>query len=273
MPLIIIASLSLLLVIWWLTEPARVAYRRRKIIRNPFPSEWRKIIQRNVPYVRLLPADLQLKLKERIQRFIAEKPFIGCGGLTITDEIRVTVAALACLLIVNRPDDGYPNVHEVLVYPDAFVVNRSVTDVIGILQNHSQVLSGESWARGQVILSWQDAREGAAVVDDGRNVVIHEFAHQLDQEKGYANGAPDLRAPDNYRRWSRVLSAAFNELQDQVTRGQVSLFSAYAASNPAEFFAVASEVFFEQSQPMADAYPDLYRELSRYYRLDPLAWR
>lgn len=272
MPLIIIASLSLLLVIWWISEPVRASYRRKNIIRQPFPSAWRKIIQRNVPYVRSLPADLQLKLKERIQLFIAEKPFIGCGGLTIADEIRVTVAALACLLIVNRPDYHYPSVHQVLVYPDAFVVNRSVTDNIGILQNQSQVLSGESWAHGQVILSWRDALEGAAIVDDGRNVVIHEFAHQLDQEKGYANGAPDLRDPDNYGRWSRILSAAFSDLQFRVANGQTSLLGAYAASNPAEFFAVASEVFFEQAPQMADAYPDLYREFSHYYRLDPLAW-
>lgn len=272
MPLIIIALLCLLLVIWWMTEPVRVSYRRKSIIRQPFPSAWRKIIQRNVPYVRSLPTDLQLKLKERIQLFIAEKPFIGCGGLTITDEVRVTVAALACLLIVNRPDYDYPNVHQVLVYPDAFVVNRSVTDSIGILQNQSQVLSGESWAHGQVILSWHDTLEGAAIVDDGRNVVFHEFAHQLDQEKGYANGAPDLRDQSNYRRWSRVLSTAFSDLQAQVASGQASLFGAYAASNPAEFFAVASEVFFEQAEPMADEYPDLYRELSNYYRLDPLAW-
>jgi Mlc titration factor MtfA (ptsG expression regulator) len=123
-----------------------------------------------------------------------------------------------------------------------------------------------------VILSWRDALEGAAIVDDGRNVVIHEFAHQLDQEKGYANGAPDLRDQSNYRRWSRILSAAFSDLQFQVASGQASLFGTYAASNPAEFFAVVSEVFFEQAQRMADEHPDLYRELSHYYRLDPLAW-
>lgn len=272
MPLIIIASLTLLLVIWWVTEPARAAYRRKNIISQPFSTTWRKILQRNVPYVRSLPADLQLKLKERIQLFIAEKPFIGCRGLTITDEIRVTIAAQACLLIVNRPDYDYPNVHQILVYPDAFVVNRSLTDNIGILQNQSQVLSGESWAHGQVILSWQDALEGAAIIDDGRNVVIHEFAHQLDQEKGYANGAPDLRDQDNYRRWSRILSAEFGDLQERLASGQASLFGAYAASNPAEFFAVVSEIFFEQAERMAEEHPDLYRELSRYYHLDPLGW-
>ena len=272
MPLIIIALLTLLLAIWWMTEPLRVTYRRKRILHQPFPSAWRKIIQRNVPYVRSLPADLQLKLKERIQVFIAEKPFIGCRGLTITDEIRVTVAAQACLLIINRPDYFYPKVHQILVYPDAFVVNRSYTDNIGILQNQSQVLSGESWAHGQVILSWQDALEGAAMMDDGRNVVIHEFAHQLDQEKGYANGAPGLRSRDHYQRWSRTLSTEFNDLQARLASGQASLFGAYAATNPAEFFAVVSEIFFEQPRPMAEEHPALYRELGHYYHLDPLVW-
>jgi len=272
LPLIIIAVLGLLLVIWWMTEPLRLSYQRRNIIRQPFPAAWRKIIQRNVPYVRSLPTDLQLKLKERIQIFIAEKPFIGCRGVTMTDEIRVTIAAQACLLIINRPECNYPKVHQILVYPDAFVVNRSYTDHIGILQNQSRVLSGESWAHGQVILSWQDVLEGAAITNDGSNVVIHEFAHQLDQEKGYANGAPNLRGRDHYRRWSSLLSAEFDDLQARVASGQASLLGAYAASDPAEFFAVASEVFFEQAPRMADEHPELYRELSRYFHLDPLAW-
>lgn len=226
-----------------------------------------------MPSFHSLPADLQLKLKERIQVFMAEKPFIGCGGLIITDEIRVTLATQACMLIINRADYYYPNVHQILVYPGAFVVNRNHTDNIGVLQNHSHVLSGESWAHGQVILSWQDALEGAAIIDDGKNVVIHEFAHQLDQEKGYANGAPSLSGQEHYRRWSRILNAEFSQLQTQVANEQPSLFGAYAATSPAEFFAVASEVFFEQPQRLAEEHPELYFELSRYYGLNPQSWQ
>jgi hypothetical protein len=272
-PLIAIAALTLLLVIWWMTEPARIAHHRKKLISQPFPPDWRKIIKRNIPSFRLLPTDLQLKLTQRIQIFMAEKPFIGCGGLIITDEIRVTLATQACMLIINRPDYHYPNVHQVLVYPGAFVVNRSHTDNIGILQNHSQVLSGESWAHGQVILSWQDALEGAAIIDDGRNVVIHEFAHQLDQDKGYANGAPNMLGHEHYPRWSQTLGTEFSKLQAQVADDLPSLFGAYAASNPAEFFAVASEVFFEQPRRMATEHPELYVEFRRYYRLDPQSWQ
>lgn len=272
MPLIILASLTLLLVSWWISEPLRIAYRRRQLTSLPFPSAWREIIKRNVPYVRSLPADLQLQLKKLVQVFVAEKAFVGCSGLVITDEIRITVAAQACLLILNLPNYYYPNVHQVLVYPEAFVVNRNYTDSIGVLQNHNQVLSGESWAHGQVILSWQDALDGAAIVDDGRNVVIHEFAHQLDQQKGYANGAPDLMSRERYQRWSSVLGSEFARLQGQISRQEASLFSAYGATDPAEFFAVISEVFFEQPERMAAEHPELYSELGNFYHLNPLSW-
>jgi MtfA peptidase len=272
LPVVVIAVLTLLGVLWTLTAPLRVMHRRKRLRGHPFPAPWREILKHRVPYVRALPPDLQLRLKKHIQVFIAEKNFIGCAGLVITDEIRVTIAAQACLLILNRPAYYYPNVDQILVYPGPFVVNRIHTDSTGVMHDRSQILSGESWSHGQVILSWQDALEGAAVVDDGINAVIHEFAHQLDQEKGYANGAPYLRRREHYRRWSHVLDEAFNTLQEQVRTQQASLFSHYGATNPAEFFAVISEVFFEQPQRMAAEYPELYRELGGFYNLDPSSW-
>ncbi len=142
----------------------------------------------------------------------------------------------------------------------------------GVLQEERQALSGESWTQGQVILSWEDALEGAAVPDDGRNVVIHEFAHQLDQQKGYANGAPWLGGRDRLARWSRVLGEEFARLQEQALAQQPSLFSYYGATSPAEFFAVVSEVFFEQPGAMASMHPALYEELRSLYRIDPAAF-
>lgn len=272
MPAFIIFCLGLLLVLWlvgapWLTERKRKALRAR-----PFPAPWRDILQRRVPYVRLLPADLQWQLKQHIQVFLAEKTFIGCNGLHITDEIRVTIAAHACLLIVNRPSGYYPNLRQILVYPDSFVVQRDHVDHIGLAHRTREVLAGESWSQGQVILSWQDTLAGAAVVDDGQNVAIHEFAHQLDQETGSANGAPMLKRRAQYQRWSSVLGTEFATLQARVARGAPSLFSDYGATDPGEFFAVISEVFFEQSAAMAEAHPELYHELSQFYQLDPLSW-
>ena len=272
MPALIVAVLALLLVLWLLGQPYLSERKRRRIRARPFPAAWRDILKRRVPCVRAMPADLQLQLKQHIQVFVAEKAFIGCDGLEITDEMRVTIAAFACLLILNRPRDFYPELHQILVYPGSFVVDRSHTDDIGVAHHRREVLSGESWSEGQVVLSWHDTLEGAAIPDDGQNVAIHEFAHQLDQETGVANGAPALARRAHYARWSRVLGAEFEQLQARAEHGQPSLFDDYGASDPAEFFAVISEVFFEQPQAMATEHPALYRELALFYRLDPLNW-
>jgi len=272
MPLIIIASVALLFALWLASEPLLLELRRRRLRRQPFPAAWREIMRQRVPYFRALPADLQLQLKRHMQVFLAEKPFIGCAGLEVTEEMRVTIAAQACLLLLNRKTGYYRNLRQILVYPGAFVVNRVHTDNIGVLQDQRQVLAGESWSQGQVVLSWDDTLDGAAVIDDGRNVVIHEFAHQLDQEKGHANGAPYLSHRNRYKRWQQVLSAEFAKLQEQASNNEPSLFSYYGATNPAEFFAVSSEVFFERPQELAAHYPELYRELSEFYRINPLSW-
>jgi Mlc titration factor MtfA (ptsG expression regulator) len=268
----IFAGVALLVAAWILAQPWLAALRRKRIRTRPFPEAWRAILRERVPHVRALPADLQRQLKQHIQVFLAEKSFVGCGGIVVTDEMRVTIAAQACLLLLNRPDYCYPRLHEVLIYPGPFIVDRKRTDGIGLLQEEHRVLTGESWAHGQVILSWPDVLEGAAIADDGRNVVIHEFAHQLDQEKGYANGAPDLAYFQRYPRWSRVLAQEYGALQERLRNEEASLLDPYAATDPAEFFAVSSEVFFEQPQRMAAEHPALYGELRRYYRVDPLSW-
>ena len=151
--------------------------------------------------------------------------------------------------------------------------NKTHPDASGLVTEQRQVLSGESWQQGQVILSWQDTVADADVHDDGRNVVIHEFAHQLDQENGPANGAPILARAEHYQSWSKTLQREFHTLQQQTALGHRSLLNPYGATNPAEFFAVVSEVFFEQPHALAEQHPALYAEFSRYYRLDPLSWQ
>jgi hypothetical protein len=210
-----------------------------------------------------------------MQVFIAEKVFIGCAGLRITDEMRVVIAAQACLLILNRPTHYFEDLRQILVYPGAFAVDRAVSHGNGVLQEQRQALAGESWSQGQVILSWQDCLQGAAVADDGSNVVIHEFAHQLDQENGHANGAPPPVLGDaahDAARWAAVFHSAYAHLQEQARNGTASLMNHYGAKDPAEFFAVACEVFFEQPRALALEYPALYRELCGYFRVDPSAW-
>jgi len=246
--------------------------QRRKIKAAPFPKAWRLILHQRMPYFRMMPADLQLQLKQHIQVFIAEKQFIGCDGVNITDEIRVTIAAQACLLLLNRKTDYYPKLNSILVYPRAFIKNQKTTDIAGVQRSYQSVLSGESWSLGKVVLSWQDTLDGAIVPNDGRNVVIHEFAHQLDQENGAANGAPYLGKTQSYQEWSIIFNEQFKRLNLAIDRGEPTLFDHYGATNPAEFFAVASEVFFEQSFSFSQHYPKLYAQLSQLYQVDPLSW-
>jgi len=247
-------------------------YQRSKIKKQPFKKQWRKILQTRVPYFRKMPADLQLQLKQHIQVFIKEKNFVGCKGVVITDEIKITIAAQACLLLLNRKTDYYPKLQTILVYPSAFIKKQLATNADGVQFEQKQTLAGESWDFGKIVLSWQDTLEGANIPDDGRNVVIHEFAHQLDQENGRANGAPILGKRQNYSTWSQAFSLQFEQLKQQAAQGVPSLFDYYGATNPAEFFAVASEVFFEQSESFSKDYPKLYQQLSQYYHVDPLHW-
>ncbi|HET9023797.1 MAG TPA: M90 family metallopeptidase [Burkholderiaceae bacterium] len=272
MGLLILAAILVAVLSWTLREALFRGWRRARIRARPFPHAWREVLRRRVPYVRSLPADLQLQLKKHIQVFLAEKPFVGCDGLEITDEMRVTIAAQACLLLLNRRTDYFPNLTEILVYPGKFIVDRQVADGIGLARRDRSVLSGESWSSGQVILSWDDALEGAARSDDAFNVVIHEFAHQLDQENGAANGAPFMRGRSRRQRWADVLGREYAALQGRIVDGQPSLIDAYGATNPAEFFAVVSEVFFERPCELAAEHPGLYAEFSRFYRVNPLSW-
>jgi len=269
---IAVAAVAVLVFVALVAEPWWIARRRRRLREQPFPPAWRRILQRRVPLYRRLPPELQQRLRQRVRVFVAEKAFIGCGGLAITDEVRVTIAAHACLLLLARGSEGYPGLRQVLVYPGAFFVDRLTPGAGGVQQEQRQLLSGESWDRGQVILSWDDVLDGAGVADDGRNVALHEFAHQLDQETGVANGAPQLPSRERYRRWSQVLGAEFAALQQRAGSDGPPLICAYGAVSPAEFFAVVTEVFFEQPRRLDAEHPALYAEFARFYRLDPRLW-
>lgn len=258
---------------WLGSSRWRKTRHRNRVLASPFPKAWRAILKRRLPFFHALPADLQLQLKRHIQVFLAEKHFVGCDGLQITDEIRVTIAAQACLLLLNRKTDFYPKLRQILVYPDAFIVDSQRQDPAGLISQQRNVLAGESWEHGQVILSWKNTLEGAANPHDGNNVVIHEFAHQLDQEDGYANGAPILQRRQDYLSWSSVFNQVFNELVHDAAMGKPSLFDYYGATNPAEFFAVVTEVFFEKPEALNLEHPALYRELSHFYQVDPINWR
>lgn len=281
LPALLLTLLALAAIaIGWLWGPELVLqWRRARIRRQPFPLAWRRVLRSRMPAFRALPADLQLQLKKHVQVLLAEVPFIGCAGLVVTTEMRVLVAAQAALLLLNRRGGSFRGLRQVLLYPAAFVVDRPVAGPDGVTlttydrsAGQGRVLAGESWQQGQVILSWQDVLDGAADPHDGRNVVIHEFAHQLDQEGKAANGAPFLPGAAARQRWASTLQAEFDALQQRLARGEPGLIDAYGATNPAEFFAVASEVFFEQPAALAAERPALFRELAGCYRTDPLSW-
>jgi len=212
---------------------------------------------------------LQLRLKRHIQVFIAEKPFIGCQGQAVSDEVRVTIAAQACLLLLGQTEsDCYPRLRQILVYPDAFVVDRDKPLGAGLVQAQRQTMLGESWTQGQVILSWADVVAGAAAPADGRNVTLHEFAHQIDQDTGVADGRPWRAGVARRQRWDAVMGTAFAQLRAAPS----TVIDGYGASDPAEFFAVVTELFFERPLALAAEAPAVYGELRELYRVDPAQW-
>ena len=255
-----------------LAQPLWLRWRRSRVRAGLFPAAWRGVLRQRVPLFARLPADLQLRLKQDMLVFLAEKPFLGCAGLQVTDEMRVIVAAFACMPLMGARRGYYPQLQRVLLYPGAFAAqNHSVGDD-GVHSQELQALAGQSWAQGQVLLSWHDVQHSAAEPADGHNVVIHEFAHQLDQSKGYANGAPPLRTRQAYRCWSGVMQAEFDALRLRLANAEEGLIGAYAATDPPEFFAVCSELFFERPAELAVQHALLFAELRGYYRVNPLSW-
>lgn len=272
-PLLIVTALALLLIAWLIWQPRLTAHRRERQMAEGFPPAWRAIIRRNVPLVARLPAELQQQLRQHVQVFLSEKAFIGCQGQLIDDEVRVTIAAQACLLLLNRPASYFPTLRQVLVYPSAFLADIEHTDEIGVVQSGRDWRAGESWQEGQVILSWEDVLDGAAEPHDGWNVVIHEFAHQLDAETGLTDGTPALPSAARQARWSAVMQAAFDELCGSLADGDDDTFlDPYGASDPVEFFAVSTEAFFEQGEGLKTHHPDLYGELRTLYQVDTASW-
>lgn len=247
-------------------------WRDTRIASRPFSPQWQNLLHQAVPFLDRLSADEQVQLKANIQRFLAHKTFHGCGGLAITDEIRLTIAAQACLLLLNRKTAVYPRLRHILVYPDAFVANHVGYNDDGTIDGDQNGLLGESWHYGKVILSWDDVKRGIANIHDGQNVVLHEFSHQLDSESGSANGAPILPR-SSYTAWARILSEEFAELNEDFHHHHESVMDYYGATNPAEFFAVATETFFEKPHQLQDKHPELFTELKKYYAVDPAAWQ
>ena len=235
---------------------------------GPIPDTWDGIVDRNVPLIRGLSSDERERLLRLVQVFLTDKHFEGCGGLTLTEEMKVTIAAEACLLLLHLEGPCYPTLRTVLVYPHGFVPKRARSPETGEVAPPPLRLIGESWGAGVVVISWDDTLAGARNPDDGENVVLHEFAHQLDGEDGVTDGAPIL-PPGALRTWGGVLSEEYERLRRDAADDRRSALDDYGATNKAEFFAVATEAFFEKPVQLEREHPALYTQLRQFYRQDP----
>ncbi|HKP92916.1 MAG TPA: M90 family metallopeptidase, partial [Chthoniobacterales bacterium] len=222
-------------------------WRRQRLRAQPLPEAWKAILARNVPiYYRLPPKD-QAELCEHVQVFLAEKYFEGCGGLEITDEIRVTIAAQACLLLLHRKTDYYPQLVTILVYPSAYITHEDRYLGDNIWEEGPGGLLGHTARRlGSLVLAWDEAKRGGTDPADGTNLILHEFAHQLDFEDSDADGAPLLAGRPEYLSWARIMSREFEKLRQAEEQNETTVLDTYGSTNPAEFFAVATEAFFER---------------------------
>jgi len=248
----------------------RSVRRRQRVLERPFPDAWCNIVKRNLPPYEKLSPLLREELHQDMKIFLAEKNFEGCGGLDINDEIKVTIAAQACLLLLNRREKCYPRLHTVIVYPNTYVAGGK--GLFGSKTESPSARLGESWQSGAVVLAWSSVKHGAFNFRDGKNVTMHEFAHQLDQADGSADGAPTLERRSAYSAWAKVFSKEFSRLQKRASKGKRSVLDDYGTINPAEFFAVATETFFEKPRQLKERHADLYAQLKDYYNVDPIEW-
>lgn len=244
---------------------------RTRLLASTLTPDQRAIIADEVPLIRKLPPDLRRQLEGKINLFLQQINFVGCDGLEVTDGMRLSIAAQACLLIVNS-DAWYDHLSTVLIYPGAFKSKEIVHD--GYVVSEQEVVRiGESWARGPVVLSWRHTEEGASDAADGRNVVLHEFAHQLDDLSGHTDGAPVLSEGQSFAAWEKAFIDAFERHLHHVEEGRETVVDPYGAYSVEEYFAVSIEAFFERASDLKQAEPLVYAQLAQLLNLDPAEWR
>jgi hypothetical protein len=270
--LLVILGISAALIAAVLAAPWVRRRRRDRLHHEAFPVSWEAILTRNLPAYRRLSPDLREQLQQAMRVFLAEKVFIGCDGLGVTEEMRVSIAAQACLLVARLGIDRYDHVQSILLYPDTFIARHEDRDEAGVHTVEEKELGGESWPEGKVVLSWRDVCDGLAEGAEAYNVVYHEFAHQLDQADGEANGVPLLDDAARYRRWSAVFAQEYERLHEALDAEKDTLLPVDAAESPGEFFAIATEVFMDKPRALRALHPVLYGELRSYYRIDPGEW-
>ena len=244
--------------------------RRRHLLRTPVPAGWNEWLAARVPHHDSLDVSERERLRDLVRVFVAEKHWEGVDGVEVTDEMRVTIAGQACLLLLGLEHDYFSNVDSVLIYPRGFVsVPKQSVDAAGVVHESDAESLGEAWRDGPVLLSWVDSVAGGVNPHDGMNVVIHEFAHKLDLRDGIVNGVPPLKNREEYARWAEVMRREYETLVERSERGRATLLDEYGATNPGEFFAVAVECFFEKPRQMRRRHGEMYGVLADYFGQDP----
>lgn len=243
---------------------------RQALLETPLSADEWAIVLEQVPIVGRLPEPLKTQLQGKMNLFLEQVDFYGCDGLDVTEEMQLSIAAQACLLVVNSPD-WYRNLTTILIYPNAFKSVNVEHDGYVVTERET-VRSGESWSRGPVILSWAHTLQGAANDRDGHNVVLHEFAHQLDDLSGHTDGAPVMAEGQSFAAWERDFVAAYKRHVQKVQHGRKTVLDAYGAQNHEEFFAVSVEAFFEKPEQLSGDEPEVFAQISKLLRLDPRTW-
>ena len=243
-------------------------WRRARILeRHAIPPQAFDAAVARLPILHGLDAAERTRLRQTASLFIHDKTFSAAGGAEVDDTTRLAIALQACLLTLNLAEDSYRGWNEIILYPDEFLRHREEVDEAGVVHHSRDILAGESWHGGPLVLSLADvASSGQA---EGVNVVLHEFAHKLDMLNGDANGFPPLHRGMNATIWSGIFSQAYDDFCKRVDAGEDTAIDPYASYDPAEFFAVLTEVFFETPSLLLDEYPAVYRQLQQFYRQDP----
>lgn len=246
--------------------------RRARLLSEPFPEEWQDSLERDVALWRVVPDALRPKLEDDMRIFLAERQWEACGGLVLTEAMGATIAAQACLLTLGRSVDAYSHVRSILVYPDRYLAPDSMEDDAGVVTEGLDDREGEACERGLVVLSWADLRQDARRAD-GRNLVLHEFAHQLDLLDFLGAGLFSAGDRERHGRWRQVLDEAYDALSRLDDEGRKDkVLDTYGAEDPSEFFAVATEACFERPAALQKHHPNLYGVLAEYFNLDPASW-
>lgn len=268
--IVIFGVLLTIILLWHFKQRARRA-RRAFMFKTPLDAQHIAVLNKNVALYAKLPQALREELHGHINVFLDEKKFIGQQGVDVTDEIKITVAGNACLLLLQGHNRRFSGFSSILIYPNAYQAHSVEQDGLLVTEQPS-MRAGESWVRGPVVLSLADTVHGSINAEDGHNVVLHEFAHKLDEQSGHMNGLPVMRNTAQRQEWSKILTHEYEGLAYRAAKGANAVIDAYGTVSPAEFFAVATESFFEKPVQMQQQLPALYQQLQTFYNIDPVAW-